>query len=159
MTRTRLAAGGVVAAVALVSGGSFIASAQERSAATPEPIMKVALRAYDRKALLNAPVVPENVYKGRTVWLQRCAYCHDGLGQPSYKTLGPWLGAETIERFGEEGFRAFVGYGTENMPGFRYALKPEQVNDVIAFLKTVPSSQKPTADQLEGRLSTAAGSD
>ena len=37
------------------------------------------------------------------------------------------------------------------MPGFQYALKPAQVNDLIAFMKTVPATTKPTPDQLAGR--------
>jgi hypothetical protein len=43
------------------------------------------------------------------------------------------------------------------MPGFAYALTPQQVGEVIAFLKTVPSSAKPTPAQLAGRAEAAAG--
>jgi mono/diheme cytochrome c family protein len=38
------------------------------------------------------------------------------------------------------------------MPAFRYQLDAQQLNDLIAFIKTVPSSEKPTAAQLAGRV-------
>lgn len=144
----------VVLATALVSGGFLAASAQEPAPAALPPgqsQITVVKRPYDTGKLLAAEAaVPADVYRGRTVWLQRCAYCHDGVGQPSYHTLGPWLGAETVQMLSESGMRQFIAAGTTRMPGFRYALTPAQVNDVIAFLKTVSSDQKPTAAQLAG---------
>ncbi len=85
-------------------------------------------RVYDQKQLVAPSTLTESAYRGRTVWLQRCAYCHDGVGQPSYNTLGSWLGAETIQTLGDVAFRAIVGAGTERMPGFSYTLKPQQLS-------------------------------
>ena len=137
--KATLAFVGIVAMVVL-------ASAQDPGAGK----LTVTSRDYDKKLLVGAPVLPEDVQRGRALWLQRCAYCHDGVGQPTYKTMGPWLGAETVQARGEVALRAFIGAGTQRMPGFRYTLKPQQIDDVIAFLKAVPSSQKPTAGQLAG---------
>jgi mono/diheme cytochrome c family protein len=137
--KATLAFVGIVAMVVL-------ASAQDPGAGK----LTVTSRDYDKKLLVGAPVLPEDVQRGRALWLQRCAYCHDGVGQPTYKTMGPWLGAETVQARGEAALRAFIGTGTQRMPGFRYTLKPQQIDDVIAFLKTVPSSQKPTPGQLAG---------
>jgi mono/diheme cytochrome c family protein len=152
----------MVVALVLVSGDRFVASAQEMSDAKPhgDPSrIKVTARVYDTHQLLNATALPEDARRGRVLWLQHCAYCHDGVGQPSYQTMGPWLGAETVQVLGEESLRTIIRSGTARMPAFRYALQPRQMNDVIAFLKTVPSDQKPTQDQLAGKIPGAAGSD
>ena len=134
---------GIAAIVAL-------ASAQQQDPAK----FTVTARVYDKKQLLSAPVLPEDAQRGRALWLQRCAYCHDGVGQPTYKTMGPWLGAETVQALGENSFRAFVAAGSPRMPGFRYTLQQQQVSDLISFLKTVSSNQKPTAGQLAGIQAT-----
>jgi mono/diheme cytochrome c family protein len=160
MSRAKSAACAVVAVVALLSGQHFVAVAQEQSGnLQPDPTrITVIKRAYDKQALLHSAAISEEAYRGRTIWLQRCAYCHDGVGQPSYNTMGSWLGAETVQVLTEPAIRAIVAAGTERMPGFSYALTPQQVGEVIAFLKTVPSSQKPTPAQLAGRAEGAAGS-
>jgi mono/diheme cytochrome c family protein len=143
------------AIVAVAAGGG--AWAQGRGpAADGSSKITVTTRAYDTKQLLGA-TVPEDVYRGRTVWLQRCAYCHDGVGQPSYRTMGPWLGAETVQTLGEDRLKTFIANGSVRMPGFRYTLQARQVNDLIAFLKSVPSDQKPTPEQLNGRSAGPEG--
>ena len=145
-----LAAAAVVVAASGAGSAAMAQAAGGQGAARPAGV-QVVKRPYDMKAISAQPTIPDDVYRGRTVWQQRCAYCHDGVGQPSYQTFGPWLGAETLTKYGEEGVRAFIAAGTEKMPGFQYALKPAQVNDLIAFVKTIPSSTKPTPDQLAGR--------
>lgn len=124
----------------------------------PVPI-KVVTKTYDNKLMLANHMVPEDVQTGRIVWEQKCAFCHDGVGQPTYKTMGPWLGAETLTAFGEANIRTFILNGDARMPAFKYALDSKQVDDLIAFLKTIPSDQKPTADQLAGKRTGPESSD
>jgi mono/diheme cytochrome c family protein len=157
MRKVRIAVWSVVTMVGIASG-AHLASAQEYNAAGAPPAAKragppftVEVRPYDMKALANAPTPPEDVHRGRAIWLQRCAYCHDGVGQPSYNTLGPWIGAETVTKYTEEGVKAFVSVGTDRMPGFAHTLKPAQMNDIVAFLKTRGDDTKPTAAQLTGK--------
>jgi len=114
--------------------------------------VKVQTRPYDIAALVKPHGLPDNVYRGRATFMQRCAYCHDGVGQPSYNTLGPFLDPELLAPIGDAGVRMFITQGTDNMPGFQYALTPAQIDDVVAYVKTIPSSAKPTEDQLAGRL-------
>ena len=145
-----------------LAGSLTIARAQEASRTGAAPAgtteVQVTRRPYDKTQLLAAEAaVQPSVYRGRAIWQQRCAYCHDGVGQPSYHTMGPWLGPETLTQYGEEGVRGFVAQGTENMPGFQYTLRPEQVNDLVAFIKTIGPDQKPTALQLNGGSPIAAG--
>lgn len=144
---------GIAATVVLASGlGQFAASAQEPARIPREAPGKLTVtsRVYDKKQLLGGPVLSETAQRGRAMWQQRCGYCHDGAGQPSYKTMGPWLGAETVQIQGEDSVRAFIAAGSSRMPAFRYTLKPQQVDDLIAFLRTITSDKKPTAAQLAG---------
>ena len=150
---------------AVVAGAQAAGQADTKSAPVAEkdagktvPI-KVTTRVYDKKVLLSAPVLNESQQRGRALWQQRCAYCHDGVGQPTYKTMGDWIGAETVESLGEEAMKAFINTGTARMPSFKYELDSRQMDDLLAFIKTVPSSEKPTKGQLEGKAAAADSSD
>ena len=61
--------------------------------------------------LLKQIQVPKDVFRGRVLWVQRCALCHDGVGQPSYRTVGPWLDADTVKALGEPALRAIIAAG------------------------------------------------
>jgi len=122
--------------------------------ATTAPLVVVA-RPYDLRQLLTQPSLSVAARKGRALWLQRCAFCHDGVGQPTYRTMGPWLGAETVQTLGPDALRAIIGAGTVRMPGFRYGLLTQQVDQLIEFLKTLGPDQKPTAAQLASKSSGA----
>jgi mono/diheme cytochrome c family protein len=159
MTKVTSVVLGVVATIVLAAeAGHFLASAQGRGggrgapAGAPADPTKIAVevKVHDMKRLQSEPIPPDNVYRGRALWLERCAFCHDGVGQPTYKTMGPWLGAETVQTVGETSLRAIINAGTPRMPGYRYTLKPEQLDDLFAFLKTVGPETKPTPAQLAG---------
>lgn len=135
----RAAAGTVLSLVVLATGGSQVATAQ-----AIKPV--VTKRAYDIPALIRQAQVPQDVFRGRVLWIQRCALCHDGVGQPTYHTMGPWLDAGIVSSLGEPAVRAIIAAGTATMPEFRYDLTARQVSDLLAFLKTV--TWKPTAAEL-----------
>jgi mono/diheme cytochrome c family protein len=113
--------------------------------------LQVITRQYDLNKLTHEPKVPGTVFRGRVLWVQKCAFCHDGLGQPTYKTLGPWLDRDLLKTLTDDAIKAIVQYGTARMPGFQYGLSPSQLDDLLSFLKTVPASDKPTPGQLAGR--------
>ena len=113
--------------------------------------VQVIPRRYDLDALTHEPKVPETVFRGRVLWVQKCAFCHDGLGQPTYKTMGPWLDQDLVKALTDEGTKTFIENGTPRMPAFKYGLSDAEVGDLINFLKSVPASDKPTAAQLAGR--------
>ena len=121
--------------------------------------VKITKREYDKKALLSAPQLSESEQIGRAIFQQRCAYCHDGVGQPTYKTMGDWLGSETVQALGAEAMKAFINTGTTRMPGFQYNLDSKQMDDLIAFIKTIPSSEKPTQNQLDGKAAALDSND
>jgi mono/diheme cytochrome c family protein len=112
---------------------------------------------YKLDQLLQPTNLPEEVLKGRTIWLQQCAFCHDGVGTPTYNTLGPWLDADTVKARGDASIRVKILNGSSTMPGFQYSLSGPKVDEVVAFLKTVSSAQRPTADQKAGKAALPGG--
>jgi mono/diheme cytochrome c family protein len=120
--------------------------------------VQVHTRDYDLGKLTHEPTVPETVFRGRVLWVQKCAFCHDGLGQPTYKTMGPWLDQDVVKALTDEATRIIVQTGTAHMPGFKYDLSASQLDDLLSFLKTVPASAQPTPAQLTGR-NEGSGSD
>jgi hypothetical protein len=131
-------------------------SAKTDESATPLDEQKsapvqVLTRDYDLNKLTHEPKVPETVFRGRVLWVQKCAFCHDGLGQPTYKTIGPWLDQDLVATLTGDAIKAIIQYGTARMPAFKYALSPTQLDDLLNFLKTVPASAKPTPAQPAGK--------
>jgi mono/diheme cytochrome c family protein len=158
MRKVGTAARTALAVAALGFGGLLAASAQERVHAAPGhgPVKPgVTKSAYDIPDLIKQLQVPEVVFRGRVLWVQRCALCHDGVGQPSYHTMGPWLDADIVKSMGEPAVRAIIATGTASMPEFRYDLDAQQVSDLLAFLETV--TWKPTPAELAVKLGSGHG--
>jgi mono/diheme cytochrome c family protein len=81
---------------------------------------------------------------GRQVFAQSCGICHL---QPSLgvKTYGPVLNRDAAAG-NDEVMRAFIVNGSDRMPGFKYYLKPAEINAIIAYLRTVPVPAAPAPD-------------
>ena len=122
-------------AAALLAAG--VVALRLSAAQGPPDQVTVSAGEYDMGRLLAPAPQPEAVLKGRVLWVQRCAFCHDGLGTPTYRTLGPWLDADTIRSMGDARLREKIAMGSARMPGFQYSLQPEQVDRLVAFLKRV----------------------
>jgi hypothetical protein len=113
--------------------------------------IKAVPRPYDMDKLLSRPALSPEARSGQALWQQRCAYCHDGMGQPTYKTMGPWIDSDTVKTVGPDALKAMITAGTARMPSFKYDLNAQQMNDILEFLKTVSPSLRPTPGQLEGK--------
>lgn len=143
----RPAASAALGLVVLAMGRLPFAAAQAAAGPAQQPVKPIVTKsAYDVAELVRESRVPPDVFRGRVLWVQRCALCHDGVGQPSYHTMGPWLDAGVVRSLGDPAVRAIIAAGTASMPEFRYDLTAQQVNDLLAFLKTV--TWKPTAAEL-----------
>jgi mono/diheme cytochrome c family protein len=80
---------------------------------------------------------------GRTIFQTRCAMCHVGQEPASEMaataerrpaTLGPLLSkANTTD---ETRLRTKIKEGSRLMPGYKHTLNDEQIDQVIAFMKT-----------------------
>jgi mono/diheme cytochrome c family protein len=73
---------------------------------------------------------------GRQTFAQSCGVCHlpPALGA---KTYGPQLNKEAAGG-DDEVMREFITNGTPRMPAFKYYLKPEQIDAIISYMRTVP---------------------
>ncbi len=107
---------------------------RETQVFTPE----VVRTEYDMPEVVAPPPLAGDALAGWKLFVQRCAICHDPLGQPSYPdSLGPQLSRATVDQMGEETVRDVIMVGTVRMPGWQYTLSHEQIGEVIAYLNTV----------------------
>ena len=74
--------------------------------------------------------------KGKGMFQQRCSLCHLPRSYDDDSTYGPKLSAATVTGK-EAGVRALIRQGTPNMPGFQHGLTPDEIDSIIAYLKTV----------------------
>src|SRR6202030_4257563 len=73
---------------------------------------------------------------GRQVFAQSCGVCHlpPSLGA---KTYGPALNKDAGGGDNDV-MREFVENGTPRMPAFKHYLKPQEIDAIIAYVRTVP---------------------
>ncbi|MCY4660894.1 MAG: cytochrome c [Acidobacteria bacterium] len=107
---------------------------RETQVSTPE----IVRTEYDMAEVVRPPSLPADALAGWKLFVQRCALCHDPLGQPSFpESFAPLLSRETVRNLGEDRVRRVVMVGSSRMPGWRYTLSEAQIGEVIAYLNTV----------------------
>jgi mono/diheme cytochrome c family protein len=74
---------------------------------------------------------------GMRLFNQSCRVCHTKpqLTSPQY---APVLSANTLGGNADT-MRQVISNGTPRMPGFKYDFKPEQIDAIIAYIKTLPA--------------------
>ncbi len=90
---------------------------------------------------------------GRQILAQSCGVCHltPSLGA---RTFGPPL-SKASAGGNDEVMRTFILHGSDRMPGFRYYLKPAEIDAIIAYVRTVPvPPPPPTAPAPAARAAT-----
>ena len=113
---------------------------------TPEPA-KIVRTEYDLRELVEnrerTRGRPET--QGRKLFISRCAVCHDPLGHSATPrpTLGPWLDAELFTVRGEAAVRTYIIDGSAVMPGFQYQFDAGQIDQILAYLKTISPEARP----------------
>jgi mono/diheme cytochrome c family protein len=81
-------------------------------------------------------LTPQQV-QGRNLFNQSCMVCHVKLQITSPAKYGPDLSKEALG--GETAvMREVISNGTPNMPGFKYHFEPDQIDAIVAYLKTIP---------------------
>jgi mono/diheme cytochrome c family protein len=79
---------------------------------------------------------------GRQILTQNCNICH--LPQnPGSATYGPRL-SKTSANGDDMLMKQVIHTGLVKMPGWRYALKDSDIDDVIAYVRTLPEPPPPT---------------
>jgi mono/diheme cytochrome c family protein len=74
---------------------------------------------------------------GMRLFNQSCRVCHTKpqLASPQY---APVLSMNTLGGNADI-LRKVISDGTPRMPGFKYDFKPEQIDAIIAYIKTLPA--------------------
>ena len=124
-----------VLSLGLIALGALVQdSLRETSVTSPE----IVRTEYDMAEVVTPPALPADALAGWKLFVQRCAICHDPLGQPSYpESFAPLLSRETVSNLGEDRVRNVINVGSVRMPGWQYTLSQEQIGEVIAYLNTV----------------------
>ena len=85
--------------------------------------------------------------RGKHIFLQRCSLCHlakytkavdwtePAAPAPPGPRLAGLLKGSTPDK--EKTVRELILKGSQNMPGWQYALEPKEVDDLIAYMKTL----------------------
>lgn len=81
--------------------------------------------------------------RGRFILTQNCNICH--LPQnPGSRTYGPALNKDAAN--GDDNLmREVIMNGLVKMPGWKYTLNANEINDVIAYVRTLPVLPPPAA--------------
>jgi mono/diheme cytochrome c family protein len=92
-------------------------------------------------ALPAAEKLTEQEMRGEGLFLQRCSLCHlpRKLKFGSPPVVGPSLSGQFKDSSPDQqkALRGFILKGGPDMPGFQYGLEAKEVDDLIAFLKTL----------------------
>jgi cytochrome c len=91
----------------------------------------------------SAPATSAAVTRGKTLFQQKCAVCH--YDTSDQKKIGPGLkgiskrGTFSVNgnKITDESLRTWIENGDQLMPPFKEVLEPEQIKDVIAYVKTL----------------------
>ena len=96
--------------------------------------------------------------QGAFLFKQRCNTCHystmsttrgAGAGLVDAASYGPPLSRTNVEgEDRERAVRRLISEGSATMPAFRYALRPEQIDSIIGYLKRVETLRPPVVDRL-----------
>ena len=149
MGRRRI--GALLAAAGLVAPASVLLAAPQETHTVPV----VERTVYDMQRLAEPPPLSDDELAGRRLLTQRCAICHDPVGQPLGDTPGPQLDRRTVAGEREAAARRLIADGSRRMPGFRHALRPRQVDRIVAYLRTVPEDAASSTAGPAGAAATA----
>jgi mono/diheme cytochrome c family protein len=84
--------------------------------------------------------------EGRRTFQQKCAVCHVPIA-PSARQYGPGLSKALVA--GNEDFlrKTIMNGSGDRMPGWKYALEPKQIDDIIDYLKTLETPARTVASE------------
>jgi len=101
------------------------------------------LRAQNKPATTSpgAEKLSDDARRGEGLFLQRCSLCHlpRKLKFGSPPVIGPSLSGQFKDATPDQMkvLRGFILKGGHDMPGFQFGLEPKEVDDLIAYLKTL----------------------
>ena len=75
--------------------------------------------------------------QGRNLFAQSCVVCHVRVQVTAAGIYGPALSKMSLGGQ-DDVMREFISNGTPNMPGFKYHFRPDQIDAIVAYIKTLP---------------------
>lgn len=83
--------------------------------------------------------ISENEFAGKKLFLQRCSVCHMPAPSqqlsPDLPTYGPKLEGFINNAESENRTRLAIVNGTPRMPGFKYGLTENEIDQIVTYLK------------------------
>jgi len=100
-------------------------------------VLLLLLVAFPQVAAAQEPQLSDKERAGQALFAQHCVVCHFRTQLTSPGQWGPQLSKATLG--GDESLiREYITDGTPRMPGFKYNFRPEQIEAIAAFVKTLP---------------------
>jgi mono/diheme cytochrome c family protein len=89
------------------------------------------------------PTLNDQEKRGQGLFLQRCSVCHlPGMNKAKLDAI-PSFGPSLTLLFKDSNpdkeatLLEVIRRGSQNMPGFQYGLTPQEINDIITYLKAL----------------------
>jgi cytochrome c len=124
----RTTRGLVVGCLTLASAWTILAAAQKSSPPIPKS-----------SATINNPAI---VASGQKIYGKQCEICHYATSKA--KKIGPGLANiypggkfSNGKKVDDAAMRVWIESGGKDMPGFKETLKPNEIRDLIAYLRTL----------------------
>lgn len=78
---------------------------------------------------------------GEALYKTKCAVCHgaDGKGETTVGKANKIrdLGSADVQKQSDDELAGIVGNGKNKMPAYGKSLKPEQIKDLVAYIRTL----------------------
>jgi len=105
----------------------------------PAPTSTIAILVVAVVALASPPVAFGD--DGAALFKTKCAACHgpDGTGQTTMGKANKLrdLGSADVQKLTDDELATIVASGKNKMPPYGKSLKPDQVKDLVAFVRTL----------------------
>ena len=118
----------IAALLVLMSSALALAAAQKSSPPTPKS-----------GATVNNPAT---VISGQKIYAKQCEICHFATSKA--KKIGPGLANiystgkfSNGKKIDDASMRVWIESGGKDMPGFKESLKPNEIRDLLAYLRTL----------------------
>jgi cytochrome c len=119
----------ILALLLVLMGSALVLAAAQKS---PQPAQKSG-------AAVNNPVA---VTSGQKIYAKQCEICHYATSKA--KKIGPGLANiypsgkfSNGKKVDDASMRVWIESGGKDMPGFNEALKPNEIRDLLAYLRTL----------------------